>query len=322
VNVLDRYLGDDRLRLVDVGARAGVSPRWERFHGVLDVTAFEPDSSELERLRSTAHSLPYPARFLPDALWRESTDDVPFHITNWPVASSVYPPNSEFLQSFPDAAGLFAVREVRSIPVSTLDEVTQREGLLVDCLKVDVEGAALDVLVGGERTLRDTLALEVEAEMNPLFEGEALFPQVDSHLRERGWVLHGIRRTSWRRGTHLGPAASGLGGQIVSVDALYFNDALRAAGLSLQRELKLLVILAAYLQTDAVLDRMRSPHRLAEELDAEELEALENFLVPRPGRFRRLTRRALGRWSSARRRAFADRLQRGEEGVWEDPHFF
>jgi FkbM family methyltransferase len=322
VTVLDRYLGDDRLRLVDVGARAGVAGRWERFHSVLEVTAFEPDASELERLQRTAADLPYPARFLPDALWRESRDGVEFHITNWPVASSVYPPNSEFLRSFPDAAGLFAVREVRSIPVSTLDEVAQREGLLVDCLKVDVEGAALDVLVGGERTLRDVIALEVEAEMNPLFEGEALFPEVDSFLRERGWFLRGIRRTSWRHGEHADGAANAFGGQIVSVDALYFNARLQGGELTLQRELKLLVILAAYLQTDAVLDRLRSSRGLAERLNAAELKELEGLLVSRPNWIRRLARKALGRSTSARRRAFADRLQRGEEGVWEDPHFF
>lgn len=322
MTVLDRYLGEDRLRLVDVGAREGVAPRWDRFSSVLDVTAFEPDPGELDRLNRAAASLPYPARFLPDALWRESTEGVKFHVTNWPVASSVYRPNAEFLSSFPIAERLFAVREVRSISVSSLDDVARREALLVDCLKIDVEGAALDVLIGGERTLSEALVLEVEAEMNPLFEGEALFSQLDSHLRGRGWVLHGLRRTSWRHGQQLESAASGLGGQIVAVDALYRNDALLGRDLSVHRELKLLVILAAYLQTDAVLDRLRSSPRLAEQLDAGELNELQQLLAPRPGRIERLARRALRRWSSARRRTLADRLQSGDEGVWEDPHFF
>jgi FkbM family methyltransferase len=322
VTVLDRYLGEDRLRLVDVGARGGIASRWERFMSILDVTAFEPESAECERLNRDAGSLPYPIRYLPVALGRESGDGVPFHVTNWPVASSFRRPNAEFLRAFPNAEKLFAVREVQTIAVESLDEVARREGLLVDCLKIDVEGAALDVLVGGERTLREALVLEVEAEMNPLFEGEALFPQVDSHLRDRGWVLHGLRRTSWRHGAQLESAASGLGGQIVAVDALYRNDARLGRDLSLHRELKLLVILAAYLQTDAVLDRLRSSRLLAEHLNAAELNELERLLASRPGRMKRLARKALGRWSSAQRRALADRLQRGEEGVWEDPHFF
>ena len=112
-------------------------------------------------------------------------------------------------------------------------------------------------------------------------------------------MLHGLRRTSWRHGQQLESAASGLGGQIVAVDALYRNDALLGRDLSVHRELKLLVILAAYLQTDAVLDRLRSSPRLAEQLDAGELNELEQLLVPRPGRIERLARRALRRWSSA-----------------------
>jgi hypothetical protein len=79
MTVLDRYLHNDRLPLVDVGARGGIASRWDRFLSVLDVTAFEPDSAECERLNRDAASLPYPIRYLPAALGRESDDAVPFH---------------------------------------------------------------------------------------------------------------------------------------------------------------------------------------------------------------------------------------------------
>jgi FkbM family methyltransferase len=322
MTVLDSHLGDDRLRLVDVGARGGIAPRWQRFESVLDVTAFEPDPVECARLNHEAESLPYPIRYLPTGLWRESADALPFHVTNWPVASSVRTPNAAFLDSFPRAGKLFAVREVQTIAVESLDDVARREDLVIDCLKIDVEGAALEVLQGTEQSLQDVLVLELEAEMNPLFEGEALFSEVDSHLRERGWVLQGLRRTSWRRGDRLEQSASGLGGQIVAVDVLYFNDALIAQGLSLARKLKLLTALSAYLQVDALLARLRSSNSIAGELSSTEIAELERVLAPRAGPVVRLVRRVLGRLDSARRRALADRVQPGDAGVWEDPHFF
>jgi FkbM family methyltransferase len=322
VSILDRHLGDDRLRLVDVGARGGVDHRWDRFSSLLEVTAFEPDPAECERLNRGADSLPYRARFLPHALWRESAHDVPFHVTNWPVASSLYRPNLEFLRGFPHAQGLLGVREVRSVEVMSLDDVARRENLAADCLKVDVEGAGLDVLVGGDATVKDALMLEVETEFNPLFESQPLFAEVDAHLRERGWSLIGLRRRSWRRGAHLDRRASGYGGQIVSADALYCNDAAVGQGLSFRRELKLLVILAAYLQVDAVLARIRSSNALGGRLGADELAELERVLAPRASAVRRLARRAFGRVGSARRRGVADRLQPGDATVWEDPHFF
>jgi FkbM family methyltransferase len=322
VTTLERQLGDDHLRLVDAGARGGIASRWGRFTNLLEATAFEPDAAECDRLNREAGSLPYSIRYLPVALWRESAEEIPFHITNWPVASSVRRTNAAFLSSFPEAERLFGVRRVETVAVTTLDEVARRDRVVADHLKVDVEGAALDVLIGAEKTLRETLVLEVEAELNPVFEAEALFPAVDSHLRERGWSLHGLRRVSWRRGARLEASASGLGGQPVSVDVLYCNDALIAAGLSLPRELKLLVILAAYLQMDAVLARLRSSPTLADALTAAERDELKRLLVPRPGPIARLARRAASRLSSAQRRALADRLQAGDATAWEDPHFF
>jgi FkbM family methyltransferase len=300
MGVVERVLDADRLRLVDVGARDGIDPRWRRFAEVIDVTAFEPDEAECERLEARAAALPYPARFLPHALWRE-VDDVQFHVANWPVASSIFPPNEEFLRSFPVARGLLATREVRTIATTTLDRVSDQRGFGCDVLKLDVEGAELDVLRGGEAVLAGALALEVEVELNPLFEGQPLFAEVDAHLRERGWALQGLRRTSWRRGPALEAAESGDGGQIVAADALYLSGA--AAGeLGLGRELKLLVAMSAYRQADFVLARIRGSRALAAELTAAELGELEAALAPRP--------------------SAAERSQPGDATVWQDGEFF
>ena len=61
------------------------------------------------------------------------------------------------------------------------------------------------------RAHRDALSPDVAAriELNPLRAGEALFSEVDPHLRDRGWQLLGMRRSSWRRTAGLDARVTG-----------------------------------------------------------------------------------------------------------------
>ncbi len=309
---------DGSLRLVDIGARAGIDPRWERFKGDLDVLGFEPDADECARLNA-ARDPSYRSRFLPYALGAEARE-VSFHQSRWPVASSVFEPNPEFLADFPHAAVLLETVERHTLTTTPLDAVLEREGVQPDMLKIDVEGGELDVLRGGERALAASLMLDVEVEFAPLFRGAPLFADVDTHLRDRGWQLLGLRRVAWRRSRGLSAAAPGDGGQLVSADALYVNAAARASGLSRSRAVKLAAILSAYRQLDFALSLLHEPPLSA--VPAAERERLARVLAPRAGRGRRLATRVLRRLDAARRRSLADALQDGEATVWQDAHHF
>jgi FkbM family methyltransferase len=302
---------DGPVRLFDVGARGGIDPRWERFHPILDVLGFEPDAEECERLNRTAPRLPYGSRFLPFALGSEERD-VTFNVCRWPVASSVFEPNPDFLADFPHAAGLMTVVERRTMRTTPLDAICARESIAPDCHKIDVEGAELDVLRGAEQTLSATLVLDVEVEFNPLFRNQPLFGDVDGHLRGRGWRLLGLRRVAWRRTAGLEPEGAGYGGQLVSGDALYYNHTAIAAGLPATRALKLAIILAAYRQNDFALALLRGA----------DSRALESAIVESPGRVQRAVSRVLRRFDSERRRRIADAPQPGDATVWQDAHHF
>lgn len=316
--ILDRLLEGDPVRIVDIGARDGLDARWERFAEHLDLVAFEPDLAECARLNEAAASLPYPAQFLANALWREESEAVPFHVCAWPVASSIYAPNAAFLSGFPEQAAMLAVQERRTIATTTLDRCLPDPSLQADCLKVDVEGAELDVLLGGEATLSGSLVLDVEVEFAELFLGQPLFADVDSHLRARGWTLLGLRRNSWRRGS--GRAEPGFGGQLVSADALYVNRSTFERGLSTHRAVKAAVILAAYQQLDLALSLLDETPLI--DLNQDERRELESLLAPRQSLLRRLGIRALGRIDGERRRALADSVQARDASVWHDPGYF
>jgi len=227
----------DRLRIFDLGARDGLDRRWEPFHDSIEVLAFEPDREECERLELEAGSLGYPCRFVPEAVGRETKDDVVFHVARWPVASGLYPPNLDFLSGFPYAPSLLGVVDERRIATIALDDLCRRESVWPDYLKLDVEGAELDVLLGGEEALRRTLVLDVEVEFEPIRIGQPLFFEVDGHLRDRSWRLIGLRRIHWN---------GHEGERLIQGDALYCNAAALAAGLSPAGAAKLDVILTAY----------------------------------------------------------------------------
>jgi FkbM family methyltransferase len=299
------------VRLFDVGARGGVDPRWDRFHPVLEVLGFEPDPDECERLNREAEQLPYRSRFLAFALGSEERE-VTFNVCRWPVASSVFEPNPDFLADFPHAIGLMEVVDRSKMRTTPLDAVCAQETIAPDCLKIDVEGAELEVLRGAEEALAAALVLDVEVEFNPLFRDQPLFAEVDVHVRERGWRLLGLRRVGWRRTEGLQPGGAGYGCQLVSADALYYNHAEVSAGMSRGQALKLAVILAAYRQNDFALAVLRSA----------DAQAWAPAIIASPGRMQRLVARAGRRLDSERRRRIADALQPGDATVWQDAHHF
>lgn len=309
---------DEPLRLLDVGARAGIDPRWERFHGDLEVLGFEPDADECARLNAVTDRR-YKARFLPYALGAEEGERT-FHVSRWPVASSTYEPNAHFLADFPEAAALLETVERRVLAVTPLDSVVAREGVKPDMLKVDVEGAELDVLRGGEDSLAGSLALDIEVEFVPLFRDQPLFADVDTFLRQRGWQVLGLRRVAWRRTRGLTREVSRYGGQLVSADALYVNAGARTAGLSVLRALKLAAILAAYRQHDFAAALFHEPP--LDTLTDHERDRLLTVLCPPAGRARRIASRLASRYDAARRRALADALRDGRATVWQDANHF
>ena len=275
----------------------------------------------MRALNREAASNDPPIRFLPYALAGRN-DEVTFDEANWPPASSIYPPNDEFLRPFPYASQLLSVKDSRRIDAVSLDEVCRTEDIWPDYLKIDVEGAELQVLEGGERASGETLVLELEVEFAPLRAGQPLFANVDAHLRGRGWCLLGLRRVHWRRSAGLDPRATGYGGQLIQADALYYNAPLLNEGLSQTRALKLVLILSAYRQVDLALGLLRAPGGALGGLSASERTEVELLVLTRPTLLARLARRVSRRLDAERRRALVDALQPGDATIWHDPHFF
>jgi FkbM family methyltransferase len=276
------------LTLVDVGARGGIDKRWKPFYSELRVVAFEPDPVECGRLNK--QSWPYDIRFLPNALGVQDGTSATLHITKRPGCSSLLKPNYDLCNQFEFGSNMEIVGQY-PMTLSRLDSVCDVQP---DMLKVDTQGTELDILQGAGRLLDRVMAVELEVEFVPQYEGQALFADIDAIMRSKGFMLRGLRRTSWRQRA---PSPHAYGGQLMHGDVLYLRHELldcRAGHL----------ILAAYRQYD-----------LLAKFGATDL-------IPARPAITSLASKLLSGWSNRELRRTVDRLRPPTASDWHDPDFF
>jgi FkbM family methyltransferase len=179
------------LVVIDVGCRDGDATGWTTFGSNVHVIGFEPDVEECERLQESYDG---PARrtFVPLALGGRSGEAL-LHLTRFPQSSSLYEPSTEAIERHP---ALTAHEEIdrRTVTLTTLDEwIDETDAPAPDFVKLDIQGAELDVLRSSPHALESVRALEVEVEFQPLYRNQPLFADVDAYLREQGFVLWRLR---------------------------------------------------------------------------------------------------------------------------------
>jgi len=157
----------------------------------LQIYAFDADEDECARLARDAPANVVYVAAAPGA--REQPARL--HLTVDPACSSIFAPDSRALSVFPELA-VAAPVGTREITLRTLDGWAASAGVeRIDVMKLDVQGAELEVLRGAEGLLGGVRLIELEVAFNPIYEGQPLFGEVDAFLRARGLLL-------WRL-THL-----------------------------------------------------------------------------------------------------------------------
>ena len=136
---------------------------------------------------------------MPYALWSKETELV-LNINNAPETSSVLEPNMSFLCQFDDSQRFEAKNKI-TISTKTIDDLDGNGKLTdVDFMKIDIQGAELDVLKGGVNYLKNNLVgLESEVEFSSMYQDQPLFSELEIFVRqELGLELWDIRKTYWK----------------------------------------------------------------------------------------------------------------------------
>lgn len=236
------------INIVDIGALS-LGPGTDPYDTLLKatstrVTGFEPVQEECEKLNRMHGNN---RRYLPYVIGNGGPGV--FHLCNDPVTSSLYPPYTELLDKFQNIENLTQV--VKEIPVQTrrLDDIAEIGD--VDFLKVDVQGAEVDVFSGASRTLRNVVAIHTEVQFVPLYRGVPLFSEVDIALRKHGFLLHRFASIGGRcfKPMFRNNDINTPGSQLLWGDAVYLPNFMDLNGYTPEKLLKLAVILHTVYQS-------------------------------------------------------------------------
>lgn len=193
---LINWAGRGQIGLVDVGA-AGFPPEpWLNHPGAIRaLLSFEPRqrSSQSNRVRSVDAALWSRRERRPFYIFRGLrgqgssllVPDLEWVRQNWAWLSKLGP--RELAESY------FARNEVvetRSVECRTLDDVLDEVGGTYHFLKVDAQGAELEILKGAQRFLStQCVGLQLELMVYPLVQGAATMDEVTAFLADLGFDL-------------------------------------------------------------------------------------------------------------------------------------
>jgi FkbM family methyltransferase len=214
---------DDRIVLIDGGAHDGVwartfVQRMESSAGKgrrVEVHAFEPNTDLWPRLEANLRGVAGSRHALALA---SSSGESQMNINASPMTSSMLPRGAFAVRYFDEVT-----RPVSSRPVWTvsLDDWRARSGVdRVDVLKLDLQGFEVEALRGASAMLRRGVrCVYTEVSFVPLYEGQPLFGDVDTLMRQHGYRLYNLYHLATKR----------RDGQLNGADALYIPDQPAAA---------------------------------------------------------------------------------------------
>ena len=185
--------------ILEIGARP-IGGAIEPFYLILDlfpastINAFEVDAELCEKLNNEAKT---GLKYHPVALGRKK-ERRPFYQTKHPMCSSLYKPNEAVNDIYNNmqVAKLDSVSSVETVSLDYFTDVNDIES--ADFIKIDIQGAELDVFQGGMKTLESVVFIVSEVEFIPLYIDQHLFGDVTSFLAENGLMFHKFLGTGGR----------------------------------------------------------------------------------------------------------------------------
>lgn len=170
-------------KIAEIGALQ-IQDQKEPFYELLDyfpstkIIGFEIDKHVCEKMNVNS---PLGVKYYPYALGK-ANERRKLYITQHPMCSSLYKPNEELIKLYNNFEVAY-LKDETEIDTITLDYFIDRHEIgNIDFIKVDVQGAELDIFQGAAKALKDVLKIVCEVEFVPHYENQPLFGDICNHL--------------------------------------------------------------------------------------------------------------------------------------------
>jgi FkbM family methyltransferase len=208
--LVDRLTEHGITTVIDVGANTGqyaTKLLEARYRGT--IVSVEPLREPYEQLAGQAAKRPNWEAV--HAAMSAEPGTLTVHIAGNSQSSSVLP----MLDLHASAAPKSQYIGVEDVPASTVDELLGERGIdpTACFLKIDVQGYESAVLDGAARTLPALAMVELELSLAPLYDGQALMPELVQRMADNGLVPWAFNPTF----------ADARTGQLLQVDGVFIR---------------------------------------------------------------------------------------------------
>lgn len=175
-------------KLLDIGANDGeyaIAMFAAGYDG--KILSIEPLADARQALLDKAHLYQMRWEIGPRIAISSENSTAAFHVLSNSVSSSLLIMNEVHTSAAPGSIR----KETITVETKRLDDIWDDLGIGSDCfLKLDVQGAELDVLKGAMRILSSYISgLQIEMSVIPLYEGQALWRELDEFISRLGFKI-------------------------------------------------------------------------------------------------------------------------------------
>ena len=191
VKIVQKSRIDFKFTLFEIGALQVTNSK-EPFYELLDyfpsskIFGFEVEKDVCDKMNAKSQK---GVKYYPYALGK-TNEKKKFYVTQHPMCSSLYKPNEALINLYNNFEVAYLKYETEVETISLDYFVDQQNIGEIDFIKIDVQGAELDIFKGGSKALDSVLQIVSEVEFIEHYENQPLFGDVCDFLNKHNLMFN------------------------------------------------------------------------------------------------------------------------------------